>query len=160
MCCASTLTWAPATGRLRGPRCSTFIPSRQNTLQDAIYVGSVSCFAPLTTSSRFVDYILGPAVLATQSSKKKTPPCRPRRRSRHHHRPQCIHPARAPRRAACSRTLRHLVRWGAPCGPPAGCTPGTASAQHRIIPYPVSVQQSRAYVCSLIHVPHYLLFST
>jgi hypothetical protein len=47
-------------------RCSTFIPSRQSTLQDAIYVGSVCCFAPLTTSSRSVDYILGPALLATQ----------------------------------------------------------------------------------------------
>jgi hypothetical protein len=57
---------APAIGRLRGPRCSICIPSRQSTLQDAIYLGSACCFAPLTTSSRSVDYILGPALLATQ----------------------------------------------------------------------------------------------
>jgi hypothetical protein len=37
-----------------------------------IYVGSVCCFAPLTTSSRFVNYISGPALLATQSPKTHT----------------------------------------------------------------------------------------
>jgi hypothetical protein len=50
--------------------------------QAAIYVGSVCCFAPLTTSSRFVDYILGPALLATQSS--RTHQAARRRRCPHH----------------------------------------------------------------------------
>ncbi len=114
------------------PRCSTFIPSRQNTLQDAIYVGSVCCFAPLTTSSRFVDYILGPALLATQSSKTHT----------HTHTPRTAHSVlRLPysylaRRAGTSA--------GAPVAPKSKSDKRMAGALRKLPPLPSGAASAAA----------------
>ncbi len=49
---ATHVTWAPAMGRLRDPHRSTLLPSRQmyGSGCHLRYLGSVCCFAPLTTS--------------------------------------------------------------------------------------------------------------